>query len=111
MGVAAAIVGSALLGSAATAYSVQQQKKAAQKQTRRLKQQEEQAKTEARERAGLDAARDESGAAIQLGRGEAATQATSTGAGSGGATSRDGSVGARVGGMGQPGRMSRRVGL
>lgn len=116
----AAIVGAAVVGAAATVYSVNQQKKAAKEQARRIDQQKQQAKVEARERAGLDAARDESGADIRLGRGDGAAPTATGGAGAGAATSRTGSVGARVGGvgnqraaggMGQPGRASRRVGL
>ena len=113
---AAAIVGAAILGGAATVYGVNQQKQAAKEQARRIKQQEQQA----RERAGMEAARDESGADIRLGRGAGAAPTATGGAGYGAATSRTGSVGARVGGvgnqraaggMGQAGRASRRVGL
>lgn len=117
---AAAIVGAAVLGAASTVYSVNKQKQAAKDQARRLAQQEQRAKIEAREIAGLDAVRDESGADIRLGRGDGAVSTATGGAGQGGATSRTGSVGARVGGvrnqravggMGQAGRASRRVGL
>ena len=116
----AAIVGAAVVGAAATAYSVNKQKQAAKEQARRVAQQQQQAKLESRNRAVLDAARDESGADIMLGRGVGAAPAATDGAGQGAATSRTGSVGARVGGignqraaggMGQAGRASRRVGL
>lgn len=112
----AAIVGAAVVGAAATVYSVNQQREAAEEQARRL----HKAKVEARERAALDAARDESGADIRLGRGDEDAHTATGGAGQGAATSRTGSVGARVGGvwnqraaggMGQAGRASRRVGL
>ena len=65
---AAAVVGAAVLGAGATAYSVNKQKKTAKEQARQVERQEEQAKIEARERALLDAARDEGGADIKLGR-------------------------------------------
>lgn len=122
----AAIVGAAVVGAAATVYSVNRQRKAAREQAARIDQQEREAKAQAkvvaRERASLDAARDEGGADIRLGRGDGAapTATGGAGAGAGAATSRTGSVGARVGGvgnqqaaggMGQPGRASRRVGL
>ena len=108
---AGAIVGAALLGAASTAYSVNKQKQAAQEQARRIDRQERQAKIEARERAGLDAARNDSGADIKLGRGDGAAPTATGAAGQGAATSRTGSVGARVGGMGRAGSASRRVGL
>ena len=98
---AAAIVGAAVLGAAGTAYSVNQQKKAAKDQERRIRQQEEQAKTEAREAALLDAARDKGGADIKLGREKsvatapAAPTAPAT-------TTRTGAVAGRVGGVGKP---------
>lgn len=107
----AAIVGAAVVGAAATGYAVTQQKRAAKRQARMIERQEEQAKLEARERAGLDAARDDTGADIRLGRGEGAAPSTTGGAGQGASTRRAGAVGARVGGMGQPARASRRVGL
>ena len=98
---AAAIVGAAVLGAAGTAYSVNQQKKAAKDQERRIRQQEEQAKTEAREAALLDAARDKGGADIKLGREKSAVVVQPTGgAVSGAATTRTGAVAGRVGGVG-----------
>ena len=112
----AAIIGAAVVGAAATVYSVNQQKKAARQQVARLNRQEQQA----RERARLAVARDETGADIRLGRGEGAAPTATAGAGQGAATSRTGSVGARVGGVGTPrpvggigqsSRASRRVGL
>lgn len=103
MGIEAAIIGSAVLGGVSTAYSVVQQKKAANKQAARIDQQEREAKEAAREQAGLDAARDDAGADIKLGRGDATVTPTSGAAGSGGATSRAGAVGARVGGLGDTG--------
>lgn len=114
-----AIVGAAVVGAAATVHSVGQQKKAAKAQAAAIKKQE----TEARERASLDAARDETGADIKLGRGTASTAASDGGAGGGAATSRDGSVTGRVGGVnaggmagglsgqGKKNRASKRVGL
>ena len=102
---AAAIVGAAVLGAASTAYSVNKQKKAAQEQARRVAQQEQQAKLESQERAGLDAPRYEGGADIKLGRSDATASAPATsGAGNGAATSRPGSVGHSVGGLGRPSR-------
>ena len=100
MGVAAAIVGAAVLGGAATVYSVNQQKKAAKKQIARINQQEREAKEAAREQAAIDKARDDAGANIALGRGDAAVTPTTGAAGDGAATSRAGAVGARVGGLG-----------
>lgn len=125
---AAAIVGAAVLGAAGTAYSVNQQKKAARAQARRIDQQEEQAKIEARESALLDASRDEGGADIKLGREKSAAAAQpATGTISGAVTSRTGAVGSRVGGVGgqqstggnkrvggfllNPSKAARRIGL
>lgn len=100
---ALALVGKAVLGAAATVYSVNQQKKAAKNQAARLEQQEREAKEAAREQAALDAARDDAGADIALGRGDATVTPTSGTAGGGAATSRAGAVGARVGGLGDTG--------
>ena len=98
---AAAIVGAAVLGAAGTAYSVKQQKKAARAQSRRVDQQEEQAKIEARESALLDASRDKGGADIKLGREKSAAAAQPVaGTVSGAATTRPGAVAGRVGGVG-----------
>jgi hypothetical protein len=98
-----AIVGAAVVGAAATVHSVKQQKKAARKQVAGINQQERDAKEAAREQAGLDAARDDTGADIKLGRGDATVTPASGAAGEGGATSRPGAVGARVGGLGYTG--------
>lgn len=117
---AAAIVGAAVLGAAGTAYSVNKQKKAAKEQERRIAQQEQQARLETQEQAGLDAPRYEGGADIKLGRSDTSASAPATsGAGQGAATTRDGAVGAQVGGLGSPGKgglgkpskASRRIGL
>ena len=97
---AAAIVGAAVLGAAGTAYSVNQQKKAAKDQERRIRQQEEQAKTEAREAALLDAARDKGGADIKLGREKSVVTTTAAPAAPAAATTRTGAVAGRVGGVG-----------
>jgi len=99
----AAIVGAAVVGAAATVYSVNEQKKAAKKQDRRIEKKEQEAKEVAREQASLDAARDDAGADINLGRGDATVTPVSGEASYGGATSRDGAVGARVGGLGNTG--------
>ena len=110
---AAAIVGAAVLGAAGTAYSVNQQKKAARAQSRRIDQQEEQAKIEARESALLDASRDEGGADIKLGREKSAAAAQPvTGTAPAAATTRAGAVAGRVGGVGgqQSTGGSKRVG-
>lgn len=113
-----AIVGAAVVGAASTVHSVNQQKKAAKAQAAAIKKQE----TAALERASLDAARDETGADIKLGRGTASTVA-SGGSDDGAATSRGGSVTGRVGGISESGmavglsgqgkknRASKRVGL
>ncbi len=109
---AAAIVGAAVLGAAGTAYSVNRQKKAAREQARRIAQQEQQARLEAQEQAGLDAPRHDGGADIKLGRSDASASAPATrGAGKGAATTRPGAVGTRVGGLGSPSKASRRIGL
>lgn len=97
---AAAVVGAAVLGAASTAYSVNKQKKAAKAQARQVERQEEQAKIEARESALLDAARDEGGADIKLGRekkGEAAQPTLEPVPGA--ATSRPHTLVSRVGGV------------
>lgn len=117
---AVAIVGAAVLGAASTVYSVNRQKKAANRQAARVDEQEKQAKIEARERAGLGEARDESGADIRLGRGDGAAKTSSVGSVLPAATSRTGAVGSRVGGitsqkpaggLGKLGRAVRGIGL
>ena len=95
----AAIIGAAVVGTAATVHSVNQQKKAARKQEAAINKQTEDAKIAAKNEAGLDAARLEGGADVKLGRGAATATPTSGGAGQGGATNRNGSVSARVGGV------------
>ena len=104
MGIEAAMIGAAVLGGASTLYSVNQNKIAAKKQSAQIDKQEQAAKDAAREQAGLDAARDDAGADINLGRGDATVTPTSGAAGGGGATSRVGAVGARVGGLGDTGK-------
>ena len=106
----AAIVGAAVVGAAATVYSVNEQRKASkrqfkriEKQEKRIEKKEQEAKEVAREQASLDAARDDAGADINLGRGDATVTPVSGEASYGGATSRDGAVGARVGGLGNTG--------
>jgi len=94
-----ALVGAAAVGAAATVHSVNQQRKAAKKQAAQIKKSREQQITEAKERAKVDAARDETGAVIQLGRDRASRAATGTAAGAGAGTNRQGSVSARVGGV------------
>jgi len=102
----AAIVGAAVVGAAATVYSVNEQRKASKRQFKRIEKQEkriEKKEQEAKEFARLDAARDDTGADINLGRGDATVTPVSGEASDGVATSRDGAVGARVGGLGNTG--------
>lgn len=102
---AVAVVGAAVLGAASTVYSINKQKQAAKDQAKQVAQQEQQARLETQEQAGLDAPRYDGGADIKLGRSEGSKSSTETGgAGQGAATTRDGSVGAQVGGLGSPGK-------
>lgn len=95
----AALVGGLVLSAAATGAQTVMSRQQAKKQDKRIAAQERQARIEARERSLLDGAREDTGADVQLGREEAAAAATGSAAGTGGATSRSGSVGARVGGV------------
>ena len=107
---AVAAVGAAVLGAASTAYSVNKQKKAAKDQARQVERQEEQAKIEARERALLDAARDEGGADVKLGREKKGDVAQPTlEPVPGAATSRPHTVVSRVGGVRGESYRSRRA--
>lgn len=103
-----AVVGGAVLSGAGTIKGIVDSRKADKRQAAALKAQKDQA-TEA---AALDTTRDDTGADIQLGREGATTAATAGAAGQGGATSRVGAVGSRVGGI-KPlkARASKRVGL
>lgn len=101
-----ALAGAALLGAGSTVYQTVQQNKANREQSARLDQQE----TEARELASLDTSREDTGADISLGQDDStATRRRRTGAGRGATTSRAGSVGSRVGGLGTS--PSRGIGL
>jgi hypothetical protein len=99
----AALVGAAVVGTAATIKSVNQQKQAARQQEDRLDQQE----TEAKELAKVKDTREDTGATVKLGSDEAtAAGVTSVGGGTG--TSRSGSTRSRIGLGARP---SSRVGL
>lgn len=107
-----ALVGSAVIGAGAAVASVNQQSKYAKQQADALEQQEEDAKTALREQAGLDTTREDAGATVNLGSDSGSTTSTSTRAGSGGATSRTGSVANKVGGLGNArSKYSKALGL
>jgi uncharacterized protein HemX len=105
-----AIIGAAIIGAGATAYSVSQQKSAARKQERRLAAQEAEAKRIARNEASINN-REDGGADVKLGREDATVTETGTGAGSGGASDRTGAVSSRIGGLGKKKKLSAGIGL
>lgn len=102
----AAIIGSAIIGAGATAYQVNEQKRAADAQAKAMKEQERRAKLEAAQQAAL--ANTDKETTIKLGRGE-----SSGAAGAGAATSRNPGASTRVGGLGSSltGSASRKIGL
>ena len=96
IGTTAAIIGAAVLGVGATAVQVNQQQKLADEQAKRLDDQEE----AAREAGKLDTPDADTGASVALGREERPTRRRRTqGAGRGGGSTRQGSIGRTLGGV------------